>query len=277
MSQLDLDTAQPLSPFVATWLGYIASPRPDEIMDRCRVIIPAMNPDLVFEDVRWMARDSVQLPAVGDACLVQFDNNREPWVITWWPNWRSPQTTDGVIDDGPPDNPTHGDIWSAFVSNGVRWQFFYNEFSASPYKWEFAGGAPLTAYIETVENVVAAFGGYGNMATVGPSVSVAREGDYDMSIFMGQVQSGTITQWCDISTVIYINTVGNWTNPIIQTFTHMYPQAGINLASAYAEGRANIPANAVLRPAYGVASYYQTGGQPQVGRRRISVKPVRIS
>ena len=79
---------------------------------------------------------------------------------------------------GPPANPADGDIWiaTAVDSVGTRWMFQYNAGSASAFKWEFIGGPD-------VYNVVAAFestasGTPTNLTTVGPSIVLARSGDY---------------------------------------------------------------------------------------------------
>lgn len=34
---------------------------------------------------RWQSRDATSLPARGDACLVVFTPDEEPWVVMWWP------------------------------------------------------------------------------------------------------------------------------------------------------------------------------------------------
>lgn len=41
--------------------------------------------DLEWGPCRWQSRDATTLPAKGDQCLVLFDNNKEPWVVAWWP------------------------------------------------------------------------------------------------------------------------------------------------------------------------------------------------
>ncbi len=67
------------------WAGKFVNPVPTGFTIRARIVIPDMNPDLVFENVRWQSRNSTTLPVVGDKCLVIFDNNREPWIVAWWP------------------------------------------------------------------------------------------------------------------------------------------------------------------------------------------------
>jgi hypothetical protein len=76
---------RPAPPAVSyVWRGIVAS-HPTDVSQRINVKIPDMNKDLVFPNVRWQTRDSISLPDRGDACLVVFDNDREPWVVAWWP------------------------------------------------------------------------------------------------------------------------------------------------------------------------------------------------
>jgi hypothetical protein len=75
---------QPVEQLSSIWRGVIAS-SPVDFADRVSIRIPDMTDELVFPDLRWMARNSTELPAPGDSCLILFDNDREPWVIAWWP------------------------------------------------------------------------------------------------------------------------------------------------------------------------------------------------
>jgi hypothetical protein len=59
---------------------------------------------------------------------------------------------------------------------GVIWRFRYRAASASANKWEFLGGPALAAYVDTAETRANA--AYGDLATVGPQVTVPRAGDY---------------------------------------------------------------------------------------------------
>lgn len=66
------------------WRGTFAND-PADVSARADIIIPDMDPTLRFTDCRWQSRDEVSLPRRGDPCLVIFDNDREPWVVAWWP------------------------------------------------------------------------------------------------------------------------------------------------------------------------------------------------
>ncbi len=67
-----------------SWQGRFAKAVPD-LASRAYVIIPDLDPTLQIGPCRWQARDAVSLPAKGDACLVIFDNDHEPWVVAWSP------------------------------------------------------------------------------------------------------------------------------------------------------------------------------------------------
>lgn len=97
----DLPRRQPMA---RVWRGIIASV-PPTVESLVSVILPDMSSELIFEDVRWSPRYEVApidvsgpgdpellidvpqllLPGAGDLCLVVFDNNRSPWIVTWWP------------------------------------------------------------------------------------------------------------------------------------------------------------------------------------------------
>jgi hypothetical protein len=102
--------------------------------------------------------------------------------------WRplSSNSTTGLLSAGPPSSPLDGDIWIAtnvdaavLPSNtlGIRWAFQYNAGSASAYKWEFIGGAPLSAEVLTQQPGTVNTG-YVDLATIGPSVAISRAGEY---------------------------------------------------------------------------------------------------
>jgi hypothetical protein len=77
-----------------------------------------------------------------------------------------------------PSTPYDGQIiyYRADATNGVIWQFRYNASSASSYKWEFVGGGKLYSFIATQENRSTTV--YGDLTTVGPSITAPLAGDY---------------------------------------------------------------------------------------------------
>jgi hypothetical protein len=178
-----------------------------------------------------------------------------------------------------PASPFHGQeaiLVDSITNPSYQWMFRYNANSTSAYKWEFIGGAPATSYVDTNEPIIAAAGGYGDLATLGPSFTLPRSGEYDLSLQVW-ANIGNASNWVGVSAIIYINTVGTWTNPIIQTFSALQPTAGIQYTTAFVNGRpVGIAVGSVLRIAYGIWSQSGTGA-PYFGRRRFYVTPVRVS
>jgi hypothetical protein len=87
----------------------------------------------------------------------------------------SSTTTAGTIF---PTSPADGNIfiYLADATNGVNWAFKYNAGSASTYKWEFIGGPPILATVETDETTTST--SYTDLSTTGPTVTIARAGNY---------------------------------------------------------------------------------------------------
>jgi len=132
MSQLELDTFQTRQPQAQIWRGVVAK-APLNYTARIGVILPDMNPDLVFDNARWQARDSQSLPKVNDSVLCVFDNRRELWVIGWFPGYKTPGITTSLYSDGPPTGVPDDHLWSAMNVNASakRVLFQYDQPSAS--------------------------------------------------------------------------------------------------------------------------------------------------
>ena len=81
-----------------------------------------------------------------------------------------------------PSAPVDGQevYYVADATNGVVWHLRYRAASPSAYKWEFAGGPPLHAEVET-EQGLSSPGSWLDLATVGPDVTLPRAGDYMVS------------------------------------------------------------------------------------------------
>lgn len=66
------------------WRGTIALTATD-FTTLLPVILPDYDEVLQWGPCRWQSRDATSLPALGDECLVMFDNLRRPWIVAWWP------------------------------------------------------------------------------------------------------------------------------------------------------------------------------------------------
>lgn len=63
----------------------VIATNPGDFDERVSVIIPDLDNTLRWEACRWQSRNSIDMPARGDECLVILDNNNEVWVVVWWP------------------------------------------------------------------------------------------------------------------------------------------------------------------------------------------------
>jgi hypothetical protein len=137
MSQVELDTRQPANPFGQVYHGKV-SRAPTLLSDLIGVTVPDIHPDLLFNNVNWQSRDNVTLPAVGDDCVVIFDNNRQPWVVTWWPRGQNPKVVNGQWLKGVSGSV----VWSAITSADVGAQPF-----AKFHTNRLHGSLPATGYV----------------------------------------------------------------------------------------------------------------------------------
>jgi len=81
----------------------------------------------------------------------------------------------GVLG-APPGSPNNGDIFSLQVEEGIIWNFIYNAGSSSSFKWEFAGGSPLNAFVDTTQSTTSTT--YVDLGTVLSLTAVPRAGEY---------------------------------------------------------------------------------------------------
>lgn len=147
-------------------------------------------------------------------------------------------------------------------TNGVTWSFRYRSAGSASYPWEFVGGPPLTARVDTDQST--ASGTFAALATAGPSVTVPLAGDY---IVRGQ---------------------SNSYNSGIATNQHSYDLGGTGAVTANAGQAAIAAANySAMLPFENrhdgltaataiVSKYATTAGTANFRYRWISVLPVRV-
>ena len=79
-----------------------------------------------------------------------------------------------------PASPADGDIAvlvDSITNPTWQWKFRYNAGSANADKWEYVGGAPAFATVDTQQNFTTG-GSIHDLGTVGPSITVPRAGVY---------------------------------------------------------------------------------------------------
>lgn len=87
----------------------------------------------------------------------------------------------------PPSSPIAGQRWALQAAPGVIWTFAYVPTDPT-YKWWFIGGPELDAEILTGESTTSA--SFVDLATVGPTLTVPRTGEYD------------VTQWAHMNSSV---------------------------------------------------------------------------
>lgn len=171
-----------------------------------------------------------------------------------------------------PGSPVNGqEIYyqdASMATDGVVWHLRYNASSASAYKWEFVGGPPLRASVDTDQTFTAG-ATFVDAATVGPQVTLPLAGDYSYGFtanlyVSGQTTGGGIATGLglagaqptgvDVASSYHITGIGN-------TPTRM----GTLLAQ---------PASRVVKLMHQAGT--ALGGTPHTRYRELQVTPVRV-
>lgn len=102
-----------------------------------------------------------------------------------------------------PGSPTDGQVihYAADATNGVIWQLRYRSGATGSYKWEFIGGPPLIARVDTSQSK-STTGSYGDLTTVGPTVTTPLAGDYDVDIGVFMASSANVANIANASYTI---------------------------------------------------------------------------
>lgn len=178
----------------------------------------------------------------------------------------TPKVTASAMSGGPPASPNDGDIWiaTAVDTNGAAWQFRYNAGSASTYKWEFIGGPDSWAFVDTGESSTTT-SAWVNLTTDGPSVTVARAGDYLVAYGASLAHSvATGTLFIGVA-------VGN--GNALSVVSHVtIPGASYYLAASSQALLTAVAAASALKLRYQSI----TAGTMSAEHRWIAVKPVRV-
>ena len=116
-------------------------------------------------------------------------------VLYYWNGASWVALGEPALQTSLPASPPDGQIISydpnVGADDGVAWRFRYHAASASAYKWEFVGGSPLYSFVATTETRASAT--FGDLATVGPTVTLPLAGDYLVSFGARQTSSAAAT------------------------------------------------------------------------------------
>lgn len=127
-------------------------------------------------------------PAAGELGRVYVATDQTPRVVS------VDVGTGWIVDGSPPIvtalplSPIDGQeiLYLADATNGVVWRLKYRAASTSPYKWEFVGGAPLSATRDAAETTASTV----PVGLNGPNLNLPLAGEYDLSV-SGRLQNNT--------------------------------------------------------------------------------------
>lgn len=179
------------------------------------------------------------------------------------------KVTWGLLANGPPANPSQGDIWiaSAVTGNEETWVFWYNTLSASAHKWQYIGGVPLYETVITYQ-AAGSVGAWIDLATQGPDYTLARAGEYLVSWGADHVQVGSA------SNDMYSGISVAGASPA-QPWTHVYQSGAVNpQITSSSTIKITVTAGQLVR-----VKYLLNAGNVacQWGDRWMRIEPMRIS
>lgn len=172
-----------------------------------------------------------------------------------------------------PVSPADGDIcfYQADAANGVIWMFRYNANSGSALKWEYIGGGPLTAEVLTASTRANVAYGDPTAGTVGPSITLPLQGDYEIT---GSAKSEiTATGVAAIVAAIKLGAAATSDNEIV-SIINADSSAGAETKSEY--GQRTIRRNGFAASDVVKMEYKASAGTGQWSIRNLSVRPIRV-
>jgi hypothetical protein len=176
-----------------------------------------------------------------------------------------------------PGSPVDGQeiYYLADATNGIVWHLRYRAFQAngttpnpSAYKWEFLGGAPLRANVDTDQTFTAA-ATYVDAATVGPQITLPLAGDYtyhfNLNLYVsGQTAAGNGAAGLSLAGA----------QPAVPDLGQVYLASGIGGVPARNGALLSQPAARVVKVVQSIGT--ALGGTPHTRMRELQIIPVRV-
>ena len=188
-----------------------------------------------------------------------------------------PAPWDAVGIPLPPPSPSYGTTLPAAPVDGQEailvdsltvptyiWRFRYNAQATGGYKWEFVGGAPAYARIDTSETTTSTSNA--DLATVGPQITLPRDGEY-MITYQRSIRIRLTSH-----NVAWVNVSGSVAQPEQQAIA-VKAWGGANYDIAGQTARLIVTGSRIVKMQYSV-----NGGTRRPFLRRIlQITPVRVA
>lgn len=161
-----------------------------------------------------------------------------------------------------PANPYDGQevYYGAAPSSGVIWHLRYRSAASGSYKWEYIGGPPMYAEIDTAES--RNNGTFGALATAGPSVTVPLAGDYIVDLGSQMAGAGVFGMMSyDIGGTGAVDADGVQTSISTETQDNYVYRSNVKTA---------------LAASTALVAKYRTSGSVTFTRRIMLVRPIRV-
>jgi len=187
-------------------------------------------------------------------------------------NWREVGEARVAVGYGTslPASPVDGQEYvlvDSLTNASYCWRFRYNAGSGSANKWEFIGGSPAVARVETTEATTS--GTYVDLATVGPSFTIPRAGDY---LLRWGYHAANTAQAQNAQAIVARNGAGQGNFDLFVSFL-LVTVTGNVFAGAAERTMTGLAAADVLKLLY----MSSNGGGLTFSRRFLVVQPVRVS
>jgi hypothetical protein len=205
----------------------------------------------------WAPRAS--LPAVGDECLIAYDERGDPWVVSW-----VTAAPSAALLAALPASPFDGQAIyfqsASMAEAGVIWHLRYRAASASAHKWEFVGGPPIASEVAAQQGTKAT--SFVDLATAGPSITAPLAGDYEIGVAMRGINAAADFA---VSGLLVGAEPSSWQIVLGGTAA---TQANVARTARLADLAAAI----VVKMQY----HSNSGGEAQFMERRLTMTPVRV-
>ncbi len=146
-------------------------------------------------------------------------------------------------------------------TNGIVWHLRYNLATTD---WRFLGGAPL--YSEVLTDETSSSSGYQDLGTVGPSITVPLDGDYDIEV--ADTGYDTVNNGQNLVTALKM---GATATADADSFSNTGAAASPGIGASRRYRKTSVTASTVLK-----VQYKRANATSHWANRTIQIRPARI-